>query len=227
MASHVRDSSAHSNLLTAGEGLPTGSSRVIAVRLVVLSCCSLTAIWSYLSCVAISPTNLARTSCCSHVRFSMASHSNLFSSCIASISSRIDDVSDNRLWVSSKLPSSWKCTVTIPCQINWSRQRRCPQQQCQVQASLGPHWRAISSASCGGIQPTYSMSYSDAVFKFNGECNVAMIQRDDQPVMNENEKTTNCADKKTPVQTQKIHKCTKSPMIFTQYTALTPKPKPT
>ena len=135
MASHVRDSSAHSNLLTAGEGLPTGSSRVIAVRLVVLSCCSLTAIWSYLSCVTISPTNLARTSCCSHVRFSMASHSNLFSSCIASISSRIDDVSDNRLWVSSKLPSSWKCTVTIPCRINWSRQWRCPQQQCQVQAS--------------------------------------------------------------------------------------------
>ena len=192
MASHASDSSAPSNPLTAVEGLPTDSSCVTAVCLAELSCCSLTAIRSDLCRVAISPTNLASTSCCNCVCCSMASRSNLFSSCIASISSRIDEVSDNRLCVSSKLSSSWKCTVTIPRWINWSNfiwyNDVVRNSRAKYRRSLGPHWRTISSASCGGIQPTSSMSCSDAVFKFNGGFKVAMIQSDVQSVMSENDK---------------------------------------
>ena len=219
MESHASNSSAPSNPLMAGEGLPTGSSWVL-VRLAVLSCCPLTAIWSDLSRVAISPTNLARTSCCSRVCCSMASHSNLFSSHIASISSRIDHVSDSGLCVSSKLQSSSKCTVVLPCQINWSNfiwDNDVVRNSCaKYRHPLGSRWLMISSASCAVIQQTSSMSCSDAAFKSKSGCNVAMIQHDVQPVKCENEKTKNCVHKK----------CTKSPMIFTVYTALTPKPKP-
>ena len=76
---------------------------------------------------------------------------------------------------------------------------------------LGPPWRTISSASCGGIQPSSSMSCSDAVFKFNGGCNVAMIQSDFQSVMSENDKTTNCVHEKTQspsIKNTQMHKVT-------------------
>ena len=208
MASHASDSWAPSNPLTAVEGLPTDSSCVTAVRLAELSCCSLTAIWSDLSRVAISSTNLARTSCCNRVCCSMASRSNLFSSRIASIFSRIDEVSDNRLCVSSKLSSSWKCMVTIPCWINWSNfiwyNDVVRNSRTKYRRPLGPRWQTISSASCGGIQPTSSMSCSDAVFKFNGGCKVAMIQSDVQSVMSKNDKTTNCAHEKNTKNTQNL-----------------------
>ena len=90
------------------------------------------------------------------------------------------------LSVQNQNPFACNILVTIPVRNSPAKYRR----------PLGPRWQTISSASCGGIQPTSSMSCSDAVFKFNGRCNVAMIQSDVQSVMSKNDKTTNCAHEK-------------------------------
>ena len=220
MESHANDSLAPSNSLLAGKTFPTGSCSFTAVCCTGSSCCLLTGMWSDLSHVAISPTTLANTSCCSLVCHSMALRSNLFSSHMASISSRMDDVSDSRLWVSSQLLSSSKCTVTIPCWIKWSNfswDSEDVRNSCaKYSRPPGPRWRTISSASCAGIQLTSSMSFSDAIFKSNGGCYVAMIQHDIQQVICKNENMTKCAHEKMQNnKCKKICKCTVTSDIYT------------
>ena len=224
MKSHARDSFAPSILLTASDVLSTGCSCVTTARLAKSVSCPLTAARLDLSRVAISSTNLASTSCCSVICCSIASRSKRFSSRMISNSSRIDGVSDTKLCVSSALevPSSSKRAVIIPCRVH-SSSFSCDSvvvrnNRARYRRPLGPRWRTISSASCGGIHPTSSMSCSDAVFKFTGGSKVAMMQHD-RLTQKTRRQNLQAPDKITQVRPQKIHK-SKSHKWYLHYTQL-------